>query len=267
MGVDKKSVRRSFSKAAPNYDAHAGLQQKIACSLADLADKHVGDVRVAIDLGSGTGYGVRLLASRFPEAMLIAVDIAAAMLQQSRKLAQPHRSYSLCADANSLPLKPESVDLVYSSSFVQWCDTPQQLFAQLAEILKPGGWLIFSTYGPQTLHELRESWASVDDFPHTLEFLSTAKLSALLKMDGFIVHDCRRRLETIYYESVAALLHNLKGLGAQNRHHGRRQGLTPASKLHRTIEHYQKHFAIQGLVPASYEILIFAARLPYRGRR
>ena len=261
MYIDKTGVGQAFDKAAESYDSYAGLQQKIACDLITLVEEHVSDAQIALDVGAGTGYGVCLLNNRFPQTTIIAVDIAASMMQQTETRQIPH-TYSVCADANLLPFKHACIDLVYSSSFVQWCDTPQQLFADIAQLLVPGSWFIFSTYGPKTLYELKNSWAKVDNFPHTLEFLSAAKLNTLLKMNDFIVRDCRRSLEVIYYEGVDAVLNNLKGLGAQNKRIDQRPGLTPASKLQGMKDYYQKHYGVQNLIPASYEILLFAARLP-----
>ena len=257
MYINKAGVGRSFNKAAENYDSHAGLQQKTACNLIALVEEHASDVRIAIDVGSGTGYGVRLLNNKLPNAMVVAVDIAPAMIQRSAG------AHKVCADANHLPFKHTCADLIYSSSFVQWCDTPKQLFVHLAQLLVPGGWFIFSTYGPRTLHELKTSWAEVDNFPHTLEFPSASKLRKMLAMSDFIVYDCNRSMEIIYYEGVDALLGNLKGLGAQNKRSDQRQGLTPSSKLRRMKDYYKKHYGVQNLVPASYEVLLFSARLPH----
>lgn len=263
MYIDKAGVNRAFNKAAENYDTYAGLQQKIACDLIALVEARVSDVHIVFDVGAGTGYGMRLLGSKLPHATVIAVDMAAAMMQQAFKTQHATQTYQICADANLMPFKHACADLIYSSSFVQWCDAPRQLFAHLAQLLVSGGWFIFSTYGPRTLHELKASWTHADDFPHTLEFLSASKLATILKMNGFIVHDCRRSLEIVYYEGVDAVLYNLKGLGAQNKRKDQRQGLTSPSKLQRMKDYYRKHYGVQNLVPASYEILLFSARLPH----
>ena len=263
MRISKANVRQAFAKAAENYDTHAGLQQKIACDLIALVEARTQDVQVALDVGAGTGYGIRLLGNKFPQATVIAVDIAPAMAQHIVKNQQASNAYSVCADASLLPFRQGCADLIYSSSFVQWCDTPQELFAELARLLIPGGWFIFSTYGPKTLHELKDSWAKVDHFPHTLEFPSASKLRTILKMNGFIVHDCQRSLEVIHYAGVKAVLNSLKRLGAQNKRNDQRPGLTPASKLRQMEDYYQKHYGVQNLVPTSYEILFFAARLPH----
>ena len=263
MRINKACVSQSFNKAAENYDTHAGLQQKIACDLIALVEARVQDVQIALDVGAGTGYGIHLISSKYPQATVIAVDIAPAMAQQIVKNQQASSAYSVCADASLLPFRHGCANLIYSSSFVQWCDTPRELFAELARLLIPGGWFIFSTYGPKTLYELKDSWARVDHFPHTLEFPSASKLRTILKMNGFIVHDCQRSLEVIHYAGVKAVLNSLKRLGAQNKRSDQRPGLTPASKLRQMEDYYQKHYGVQNLVPASYEVLLFSSRLPY----
>ena len=262
MRINKAGVRQSFNQAAENYDSYAGLQQKIACNLIALVDEHVADAKLILDVGAGTGYGARLLSTKIPNATIVAVDIAMSMVQQSSKAGRLSNTHNVCADANQLPFRHACVDFIYSASFVQWCDTPQQLFAHLAQLLHPGGWLIFSSYGPKTLHELRTSWATVDDFPHTLEFLSASKLKTILGMNNFIVHDCSRSLEVIYYQGVDAVLNSLKGIGAHNMCSNRRPGLTPASKLQQMKDYYLKHYGVQNLLPVSYEVLLFSARLP-----
>ena len=266
LKIDKANVSRSFNQAASNYDTHAGLQQKIACELISLVEEHASQAKIALDVGAGTGYGARMLQSKLRDATVVAVDIAPEMLEQVFKTRQSPRSYGVCADAEQLPFAPQSVDLIYSSSFVQWCAVPQHLFLNFAQVLMPGGWLIFSTYGARTLNELRASWAQIDSFAHTLEFLSASKLVALLQASGFIVSDCRRSLELIHYQGVESVLQSLKNIGARNSHHQRRHGLTPASDLKAMMRYYQKHYGVQDLVPASYEVLYFAARLP-RSRR
>jgi len=264
MRINKAGVRQSFDQAAENYDTYAGLQQKIACDLMTLVDERIADARLILDVGAGTGYGVRLLSSKMPHATLVAVDIATAMVRQSAKVGQLPNTYGVCADANLMPFSNASVDLVYSASFIQWCDTPQQLFAHLAQLLTPGGWFIFSTYGPKTLHELKTSWAQVDHFSHTLDFLSASKIRTILAMNDFIVQDCRRSLEVVYYQGIDAVLHSFKGLGAHNMHDNRQPGLTSSSKLQRMKDYYRNHYGVQNLLPVSYEVLLFSARLPYR---
>lgn len=266
-GIDKASVSHSFNQAASDYDTHAGLQQKIACELINLTEEYSPKARIALDVGCGTGYGARMLQSKLPNATIVAIDIAPAMLKQVFKVSQATRNYSVCADAEQLPFAHQSIDLIYSSSFVQWCAVPRQLFLDFAQILTPGGWFIFSTYGPRTLNELRTSWAQIDSFVHTLEFPSASKLADTLQASGFIVSNCQRSLELIHYQGVELVLQNLKNIGARNSHHLRRPGLTPATNLQDMMNYYQKHYGVQGLVPASYEVLYFVARVPHQRSR
>lgn len=258
--IDKASVRRSFDKVAFEYDAHAGLQQKTACALLSLCERHVVSPRLALDIGSGTGYGVRLLCHRFPDVYAVGLDFSLRMLRRSMLYGQYlSRSNFVCADAKDLPFVNDTFDLIYSSLFMQWHHDKAGLFTRCKEILRDKGRLFFSTFGPQTLLELRESWKEVDANQHTLNFQSAADIKAVLKDSGFTVHSCKRGMEVIHYRGVRAALHSLKNIGAQNHIMNRQPGLTSPDRLRAMSTNYLYRFGVQDLVPMTYEVLLFAA--------
>jgi len=261
--INKRAVRESFDRAAAEYDAHSALQQKIACDLIEVCDRLSPQMerrpRAVLDAGAGTGYGVRLLRSRFPRARIVGLDFAPQMVRRAARGCDA-ASHFVCADAERPPFGDGVFDLVYSSSLVQWCGEPGGLFGQLRRLMRAGGWLLFSTYGPKTLHELRQSWAAADRYGHTLEFPGGADLKKMLHARGFNVELCTRQLEVVHHRGVGELLQQLKNSGATNRHAAARPGLTTPAALREMKEHYQNRFGVRGLVAASYEILIFAAK-------
>ncbi len=261
--INKRAVRHSFDRAALHYDAHSALQQKIACDLIQVCDRLSARLerrpRAILDVGTGTGYGVRLLRSRFPRAVIVGLDFAPRMIRRAARGCDT-ASHFVCADAERPPFGDGVFDLVYSSSLVQWCDEPGHLFGQFRRLARAGGWLLFSTYGPKTLHELRRSWAETDGYGHTLDFPDGADLKKKLQAGGFDVKLYTRQLEVIHYRGVGELLRQLKSSGATNHHTAARRGLTTPSALRAMKEHYQRRFGVRGLVAASYEILVFAAK-------
>lgn len=258
--IDKDAVQKSFDKAAFAYDRHAGLQQKTACDLLALCGKFVTTPQAALDVGTGTGYGVRLLCRRYPAIKMVGLDISPKMLQRSILHGQHNATtHFVCGDAERLPFADGVFDLVYSSSSIQWCTDKERLFGQLHAVLRDGGWLFFSTFGPQTLFELRESWRTVDDASHTLEFDGAASLKEMLGRSGFTVRFRKRVMEVIHHEGVQEALRSLKNIGAQHYASGRRDSLTPPGKLRAMSEAYRRRFGVQGLVPMTYETLLFAA--------
>ncbi|WP_254491521.1 methyltransferase domain-containing protein, partial [Salmonella enterica] len=76
----------------------------------------------------------------------------------------------LCGDAAALPLADNSVDVIFSNLCLQWVDDLPAVFAGFRRVLKPGGLLVCSTFGPETLVELNEAFAAADDRPHVSRF-------------------------------------------------------------------------------------------------
>src|SRR6185437_13046027 len=56
------------------------------------------------------------------------------------------------------------------SLMLQWCEPLDAALAEVRRVLRPDGFFAFSTFGPDTLHELRSAWAEADDFNHVNAF-------------------------------------------------------------------------------------------------
>ena len=156
LNLEGRQVRRSFDRAAASYDQAAALQRRVADRLlGSLA----GSPARILDAGSGTGYGTAALAQRFPGAALFALDLAPGMLQATR-MRTPGVPL-VCADVQSLPLAAASLDLFWSSLMLQWCNRTDLAFAEAQRSLCSGGQFVFSTFGPATLHELRDEMTTL----------------------------------------------------------------------------------------------------------
>jgi len=177
---NKDLVARSFGRAAAHYDDVAVLQRQTGDELLDRLSLVTLQPERILDLGVGTGRNLSLLGKRYPTAELLAVDIAPGMLVHARNrfsqtqgvkrwLPRAQKPKYLAGDAENLPLADNSVDLVFANLALQWCD-PRMSFAEIQRVLRPDGLLMFTTLGPDTLHELRTAWASVDDYPHVNMF-------------------------------------------------------------------------------------------------
>jgi malonyl-CoA O-methyltransferase len=263
--LDKYRIRRSFGAASATYDRAAALQRRSASDLMRPIEE-AGIRGTVLDLGCGTGNLTGLLLSAsIPPDTLIALDIAPAMLGAARSKLEmgnfPGSTvYCVCADAERLPLAEASLDGVYSNLALQWCDRPERVFADLKRIMKPGSPLIFSTFGPQTLNELKSAWAEADDLPHVNDFHSGQALLGFLQEAGF--SDCRIRsvLHTPRYARVADLMRELKQIGARNAHLARPKNLTGKARMEAMYRAYERHRA-GGSLPATFEILQVSARL------
>ena len=184
--LDPRQVRRSFDRAANGYDESAVLQERVRLELLERLDLLRIDPAVIVDLGAGTGGASRELKRRYRGSRVVAVDIAEAMLRRaSRRQGLLRRFDRVCGDAAALPLRDGSVDMVFSNLALHWSDDPDRAFAECRRVLVPGGVLTFTTYGPDTLIELRRAWAAVDGHVHVNQFIDMHDLGDALVRAGF----------------------------------------------------------------------------------
>jgi malonyl-CoA O-methyltransferase len=192
----------------------------------------------------------------------VAVDIAEAMLRRaSRRQGLLRRFARVCGDAAALPFRDGSVDMVFSNLALHWSDAPDQVFAECSRVLAPGGVLTFTTYGPDTLVELRRAWATADGHVHVNHFIDMHDLGDALVRAGFTepVMDVERY--TLTYERVTGLMRDLKAIGARNVNAGRSRSLTGKGALARMTEAYEK-CRIEGRLPATFEVVYGQAWRP-----
>jgi len=256
MYLDKAKIRQSFAAASVTYDGVAELQRTVGKALLDTIDT-ASLTGPLLDLGCGTGFlSAKLLGFAQP---VIALDIALPMLQVTRtKLADMPNVIYLCADAEQLPLAGQIVDGVFSNLALQWCINLDVVFTDIKRVLKPGGRLVFSTFGPQTLQELKAAWAEVDDFNHVNDFYSGRQLIRFLQSAGYAEIKIETRLYRSNYVSVLALMKELKHIGAHNMIAGRNKNITTKTQMQRMIAAYERHRS-GDLVPATFETMMVTA--------
>ena len=260
---DKRRLIASFNAAAPGYQSVSILQDRVGADLLDRLELMRINPAAILDLGSGPGKAARQLKQRYRGARIIQLDIAENMLRAARRGAPRFfsgQSY-VCADAEQLPLADASVDMVFSNLMLQWSPEPDRVFAETVRVLKPEGLLLFSTLGPDTLWELRESWAAVDGLAHVNAFLDMHDLGDALVRTGFADPVMEVEMMTLTYEEVAGLMGDLKGLGARYTGAGRRRTLTGKARLQAMQRAYEQKRQ-DGRLPATYEVVYGHAWAP-----
>jgi malonyl-CoA O-methyltransferase len=190
--IDKHEVARAFSRAARSYDAAAVLQREVCGRMLERLDYIRLHPEKVLDAGCGTGWGTRQLAQRYPAAQVIGLDIAPGMLEVARdqsgwwrKLFSGNQQSLLCADIEILPLAAGSVEMTWSNLTLQWCNDLPATFRELHRVLKTEGLLMFSTFGPDTLKELRAAFHNVDGYNHVNRFADMHDLGDMLMHGGF----------------------------------------------------------------------------------
>ena len=253
--IDQARVRRAFDRAADSYEQFAVLQNEVCKRLLEKLEIVKINPQFILDAGTGTGVAMPTLFKRYKKAQLVALDLSENMLNKSRQhgnfLRSPHL---VCADIEKLPFADNVFDLVYSSLSMQWCNDLNAVLLEAKRVLKPGGLFVFSTFGPDTLKELRSSWASVDDVSHVNQFIDMHDIGDALLFDGFAEPVMEAEVLTVTYNSVDEIMHDLKAIGANVTAQRSRTGLGGKAALNNLRKSYEQ-FRQDNLLPASYEII------------
>ena len=250
--LEKSQVKASFNRAAERYDDWAALQRRVGDRLLGLLDLPASSTATILDLGTGTGYCARQLIR--PNTQVIALDLAPAMLTKARSLNELDTDY-VGADAESLPFADRCLDLVFSNLMIQWCVNLDRLFSEVHRVLKPGGIFVFSTFGPETLHELRDAWKRVDFSTHVNQFFGRSAIQDAIVRSGLKYPDVARECWQVDYPNVMNLMRELKGIGAHNVTGGRARTLTGKSKIARMINTYSA-MNDGRKIPATFELIL-----------
>ena len=253
--LDRAAVRTAFDRASASYDEAAVLQARVREQLLERLELVNVEPDVVLDVGCGTGQALPALIKRYPGARVLAVDLAEGMLHRARAQRRWWRRPAvLCADAATLPLPDGSVDLLFSNLMLQWCNDLDAVFHEFRRVLKPRGLVTFTTFGPDTLTELRAAWRAVDGDVHVNRFLDMHDVGDAMVRAGLAEPVMDLDYFCLTYPRVLDLMRDLKAIGAHNVAAGRRRGLTGRGRLRAVTEAYEQHRR-DGRLPATWEVV------------
>ena len=270
--ISRQHLKQHFDHAAPTYDEAAILQKVVAERVDERLSLTTVEVQRIADIGAGTGLLTQHLQTRYPNAQIFAVDLSESMLQQAKqrlaikapsfvdKLSSLIRKSSgklqlVNADAFALPFADNSLDMITSNLMLQWCDDLDAVFAEFRRVLRPEGLLMFTTFGPDTLKELRQAWAQADsDLNHVNTFIDMHDIGDALIRSGFgqPVMDCEHF--TLTYDKPMGVLKDLKAIGATSASLNRQRGLTGKARFQAMLNAYEQ-MRNADKIPATYEVV------------
>jgi len=268
--IDKRQARKAFSRAAASYDEAAVLQQEVGRRLLERMDLMKFEPITILDAGAGTGLLTDALARRYRKGRVISLDFALPMLHQARKRGNWFRRPTcLCGDLEHLPLADQSIDLLFSNLALQWVNDLDGMYRECLRVLKPGGLLMFTTFGPDTLKELRAAWSEADgdrQHGHVSQFVDMHNIGDQLLMAGLAdpVMDMENIILT--YQDTEQLMRDLKSIGAHNVTQSRKRGLTGKGRMQAMRTAYEA-FRDKGRLPATYEVVYGHAWAPEEKRQ
>lgn len=240
------AIAKSFSKYSRGYDKHARLQKQMAERLASFLPAKMPDQ--VLEIGCGTGLFTQHLLAH-PLKTLLLNDISADMIKcLEAKLALPRHCRVKVGNAEILefPL----MDMITANAVFQWFKSPEKSLRRLNSYLNPGGYLIFSTFGPRTLAEFRQtaainSPASLHTFKKWKKFIHDA---------GFILESSDTEVRKSFFPDTLALLKNLQQIGAAP------YRMTGSTDLKRLIRQYDEDYSTKQGVYATWELFYFSAK-------
>ncbi len=257
-------VRRARQRAAASYDAHAALFDEVGSRLLEHLDYIKLQPPRVLDLGCATGRTSAALSERYPQAHIVSIDPAIGMLRAAVHCNTERRHTPLCADLEALPLAARSCELIVCNLGAYWCRI-DQLLPELLRVAAPGGLMLLSTFGPDTLQELRSAFRGVDTQQHVASFIDMHDIGDALGHSGFAEPIMQMDKLTLTYANLRQLTEELAALGMRNLLAGRAPGLYAKGKWCAASERYR--LDPSGAVPATFEIVYATAWKPQQAQR
>jgi malonyl-CoA O-methyltransferase len=271
---DRVEVRRAAGRAVATYDDAAVLQREVGRRMAERLALIKLQPETILDAGCGTGEALAELTARYPDATIVGLDFALGMLGAAKRRAAALRAPPgrvaarilrgrsaargvrafVCADATRLPLRRNSIDLVWSNLMLASVAEPAHALAEFLQALRVGGLLMFTTLGPDTLKELRAAFAGVDRATHVGRFIDMHDVGDMLVEAGFADPVMDAEMITLTYADGSAMMRELKAMGAHNATLGRPRGMTGRARWTRMLSALER-FRREGRLPATFEIV------------
>ncbi|MBV8259456.1 MAG: methyltransferase domain-containing protein [Paraburkholderia sp.] len=235
---DTRHLRRVFDRRAATFDEVAFLPREIAQRMRERLEYIKVSPAAVLDVGCGPGDDLPGLRERLPEAPVFGTDLSLAMLRRARANDAADTSWRRFlpasvgralgsrgprfaqADFAELPFGHGAFELLWSNLALHWHPRPDLVFGEWERVLKVNGLLMFSTFGPDTLKQLRGAFAAVEAAhgvparPHVVDFVDMHDLGDMLVENGFEIPVMDQETLTVTYTTPEKLLADVRRWGA-----------------------------------------------------
>ncbi|MBH5316419.1 malonyl-ACP O-methyltransferase BioC [Paenibacillus sp. GSMTC-2017] len=279
------NIRRQFNRNANRYDTHAHIQRKmqelLVNRLIGWQEQTEMNQPNILEIGCGTGALTYHLTQQFPAATITALDLAPDMIKvaqerianeeihnQSVSNISRDRIRFVQEDIEHWSLNEEagSFDLIVSNACFQWLVTPQETLKQLRRLLRPGGMLLFTTFGPKTFCELHHSFDEVyksfglKPQRHGLSFHSIDEWNQMLVHADLINNRYEQFINIENYDSANHFLHSVKAMGASTSE-ANSSKLSVRRLMTSMLDEYDNTYKVQAGVVATFDLLLFQSSI------
>ena len=259
------TVRHQFDRRAARFAGAAAIVREVGSRLSERLNEIRHDAALVLDLGCGPGALRSALLKRFADATWLGVDVSPAMLAPAlgdvpvplrwlpSALRPRARSLRICADAGRLPLASASTDCVVSNLMLNWLPAPERAFAEIARVLREGGLLLFSSFGPDTLQELRQACAAALPQARPMPFVDMHDLGDMMVAAGFSSPVTDSEKIHLTYTSARQLLAEVRALGGNPRD-DRTRALPSGRQARGLLAALEEHRDPDGRIGLTFEI-------------
>jgi malonyl-CoA O-methyltransferase len=252
----KREICKAFNSHAAQYEQAAKVQREIGDRLFERLQFLNIKPRYVLDLGCGPGAYSLQLKKYYPKATVVGLDLAYQMLQQAKMKQGWRNKWSLVnGDMTAMPFATGLFDLVFANQVVHWSLSLSEVMSELNRVMNPGACLMFSTLGPDTFFELRQSWSIIDEHSHTNDFLDMHHVGDVLLAERFLDPVIDMEMLTAHYPTLPKLLQALKAQGVRNVNSKRNSGLTGKQAWSRFEQAFSGCRTEQGKFPLTYEVV------------
>ncbi len=261
LGAKRNDIQYVFDNAADTYGNAAALDRSVGSELLSRLDLLKALPIHILDAGCGTGICSLELVQRYPNAMISGIDLSSKMLQVASRREGIGCMQFIKANSLQLPFADNQFDLIVSNLMLPWCDVAAVL-TEFRRLMRPAGALMFSTFGPDTLIELREAWARMDERQHVHDFYDMHDIGDALLRTGFAEPIVDVDRVTVTYPSTDALFADLKNSGTVNIHPSRRRSLTGKQRFAAFRDTLDTFRDEDNRIPLTYEVIYGHAWTP-----
>ncbi|MEN9879445.1 MAG: malonyl-[acyl-carrier protein] O-methyltransferase [Pseudomonadota bacterium] len=260
-------IRRAFDRVAPDFAANDFFYREMARRMDErLAMVRITPARI-LDAGCALGADRLSLQKRYPDAAWIGVDQSGLMLTQGQLTEQAAwgfmrrlfhggrraQSARIAANMGQLPIAGQSIDLIWSNAAVHWLNQLPEAFKEFNRVLSVGGLLMFSTFGPDTLKQLRHAMGLVGRLSRIHDFTDMHDVGDMLVHAGFSDPVMDMETLTLTYADPWQALRELQRAGSVSANSMSPCGLTTKQFWHQVFAHWQKD--AQGRYPLTFELV------------
>lgn len=249
--LDQTVLCKRLDKMAVNYVQHAAIQREVAKRVLARLDYIKYGPQYILDLSLHPSDSEAVLRKQFPKATYIAAtNHFQSLVLRKRKFFDKPKSIQIVFE--QLPIKSNSIDFIFINLSLTWTDHWPQLLQECQRVLMPKGMLLFTSFGPDTLCELRQAFLHLDQKPHVHQFVDMHDVGDALIQAGFKDPVMDMEHMTLYYQTLHQLTDDLRFTAAQNAHVHRSRGLMTPQQWTCVESAYLKQ---QNAYPATFEII------------